>query len=178
MQRLPEGYTLTRADAGDIADLVAVQIAGDTLFEGTGLVAQTASDDHIPEGLLAEAIAARHVFVARDTQGRPVGFTLTSERGGTLYLDQVSVHPGHGRKGLGRALVRRVVADAKDRGLKSVTLSTFRDVAWNGPFYRKLGFREIPEGKHADWMCEIEALQAAKLDVDKRCFMRRRTGWI
>ena len=26
------------------------------------------------------------------------------------------------------------------RGLPSVTLGTFRDVGWNGPFYEKLGF--------------------------------------
>lgn len=175
MRRLPEGYTLTRADAADIADLIAIQIASDTLFAGTGLVAETALDDHIPEDLLASAVAARHVFIARDdTQGWPVGFTLTSERGSTLYLDQVSVHPDHGRRGIGRALVARVIDDARDRGLKSVTLSTFRDVAWNGPFYRKLGFREIPPAKRADWMNELEALQAETLDVSKRCFMRRR----
>jgi hypothetical protein len=34
---------------------------------------------------------------------------------------------------------------ARYRGLPAVTLTTFRDVPWNGPFYAKLGFRELSE---------------------------------
>lgn len=112
-------------------------------------------------------------------RGEAVGFALTSVRGASLYLDQISVDPAHGRKGLGAALMERVLKDAGRRGLKSVTLSTFRDLAWNGPFYRRLGFRELPRAQMQDWMREIEDIQKANgLDVSKRCFMIRKTGWL
>ncbi|MDP1554166.1 MAG: GNAT family N-acetyltransferase, partial [Hyphomonas sp.] len=90
----------------------------------------------------------------------------------------VSVHPEHGRRGLGAALIRRVFQDAADRGLKTVTLSTFRDLPWNAPFYRTLGFRELKRRQLTDWMLDIEARQAAVMDVTKRCFMVRRAGWL
>lgn len=175
MARLPDGYEITRADVEEIPALIAVNQAADTLFEGTGLVDGAAACENVPSEVFEAAIAARHVLVMRETQGAaPVGFALTSERGGTLYLDQVSVRPDHGRKGLGRALVRRVIADARRRGLAHVTLSTFRDLPWNGPFYRSLGFREIRREKMADWMCELETAQAETLDVAQRCFMQKR----
>jgi hypothetical protein len=40
-------------------------------------------------------------------------------------------------------LVNAVCDWATAEGLPAVTLTTFRDVAWNGPFYAKLGFREL-----------------------------------
>lgn len=176
MQRLPAGYRITRADADDIEALAAIHRASDVLFEGLDLFDVDAAENDIPSDILREAIQCRHLFVARDADGDPVGFALTSERGGSLYLDQVSVHPDHGRKGIGAALVRRVVGEAKDRRLRSVTLSTFRDPPWNRPFYRKLGFRDIKPARLEPWMEEIQAAQAETLDIDKRCFMRRRLG--
>ena len=174
MRRLPEGYAITGADAEDVPALVEINLAADELFAGTGLVDEASLTEHVPETVLEDAIAMRHLFVARFGQVDPVGFALTSVREGVLYLDQVSVHPDHGRKGIGAALVDRVVADARDRKLGSVVLSTFRELPWNGPFYKKLGFKEIKPEQLAPWMQELEATQAESLDVSKRCFMRRR----
>ena len=174
MRRLPDEYEITRADAEEVGDLIAIDVAANGLFAGTGLIDEAELDDHVPGEVLGEAIAGRNVFVARSGQGEVVGFTLTSERGGTLYLDQISVHPEHGKKGIGRALVDRVLTDGRDRRFRWVTLSTFRDVAWNGPFYRQFGFREIRRDKYAPWMEELEAAQAKTLDVTKRCFMQKR----
>ena len=88
------------------------------------------------------------------------------------------MHPDCGGKGLGTGLMRHVLQLAKQRRLKQVTLSTFRDVPWNGPFYGKLGFREIPRKDMADWMLELERIQAESLDVSQRCFMVRKIGWL
>ncbi|MCI4645668.1 MAG: GNAT family N-acetyltransferase [Hyphomonadaceae bacterium] len=175
MPRLPKGYKITRADPEEVDALISINLASDTLFANTGLVPVEDLGEHIPASIFLDAISARDVFVARHGKAeQPVGFTLTSERGGTLYLDQISVHPDHGRKGLGRALVKRVLEDARDRGLKQVTLSTFRDVAWNGPFYRSLGFRPVAVKKMAAWMQDLESAQAETLDVSKRHFMQKR----
>ncbi|MEO0785552.1 MAG: GNAT family N-acetyltransferase [Pseudomonadota bacterium] len=178
MRRLPEGYSITRADLHDVADLIAVNIASDTLFADTGLIGAEDLGDHVPAHVFEQAIGANEILVLRYADGAPVGFTLTSVRGGTLYLDQICVHPDHGRKGLGRLLMQRVFEDARERGFKTMSLSTFRDVAWNGPFYRSLGFKEIGEPKLADWMRDLQAAQAETLDITKRCFMQKRLRWL
>jgi hypothetical protein len=47
------------------------------------------------------------------------------------------------RRGLGGALVSTVCTWARAQGCPTVTLTTFRDVPWNGPFYQELGFSEL-----------------------------------
>ncbi|HBT36557.1 MAG TPA: GNAT family N-acetyltransferase, partial [Hyphomonas sp.] len=49
---------------------------------------------------------------------------------------------------------------------------------WNAPFYAKHGFREIRRSDMAEWMLELERIQAEELDVSKRCFMVRKIGWL
>jgi hypothetical protein len=69
--------------------------------------------------------------------------------------------------------VRRCLQEAEARSFRRVSLSTFRKVPWNGPFYRKLGFREIPVWRLQDWQIEIRELQKQTMDVKLRCFMQR-----
>ena len=179
MRRLPEGYSISGVAAEEIPALIAVDLAASQLFAGTGYLSDEDLTDHVPAEVFEAAIPLGHVFVARDRKGTPAGFVLTSEREGTLYIDQISVDPAHGRRGLGAALVNRVVRNATARKLKTVTLSTFRDLAWNGPFYRQLGFREISRKRMDPWMLVLEETQAeAGLDVARRCFMARRSGWL
>ncbi|WP_370039331.1 GNAT family N-acetyltransferase, partial [Nocardioides sp.] len=63
----------------------------------------------------------------------------------TAHLEQLSVRlPEHGRRGVGTALVHAACEEARWAGHDSLTLCTYRDVPWNGPFYRRLGFSEDP----------------------------------
>ncbi len=174
MLTLPEGYAITSVSHEDIAALIVIDKAASALFVPTGLIRPEMLDDHVPPDAFEAAIISDHVFAARDADGRPVGFILTSQRGNSLYLDQVSVHPEHGRKGLGTALVIRILREAEDRRLPDVILSTFRDLPWNGPFYISLGFRELPRSKLEPYMLEIEDAQRPHMDVSARCFMRRK----
>jgi ribosomal protein S18 acetylase RimI-like enzyme len=178
MRRLPGGYSISAAAPGEIPALIAVDLAAGQLFAGTGMLPDAALADHVPAEVFEAAMPGGHLLVARSKAGAPAGFALTSVRGRSLYLDQISVHPDHGRRGLGAALMRRVLKEAGRRRLQGVTLSTFRNLAWNAPFYRTLGFRELPRRRMADWMLAIEARQAEDMDVAQRCFMRRKTGWL
>jgi GNAT superfamily N-acetyltransferase len=56
------------------------------------------------------------------------------------HIWQLAVHPDHGRRGYGRALVGAVSEWARLHQFEAVTLTTYRDVPWNGPFYKSLGF--------------------------------------
>lgn len=173
MPSLPLGYEIRWAKAGDIAALISADRAASELFRPTGLVPDMAA---IPESIPAETLAAAiedKLVIAAATADRAVGFALCELRGDDLYLDQLSVDPSHGRKGLGAALLDAVAALAERRERRSVILSTFRDLPWNGPFYRRHGYKELPRKQMTDWMRDVEAVQAETLDVSLRCFMRR-----
>ena len=55
------------------------------------------------------------------------------------------------------------------RGLPSVTLGTFRDVGWNGPFYEKLGFEAVT--LTPAWQARLD--QSATWGVKRDLVMRR-----
>lgn len=92
----------------------------------------------------AAAWAGHDVFVAVAPNGGPVGYAAATPLDGFLHLAELSVDPDHGRIGIGAALVEAVAALADRRGLPGVTLTTFRDIPFNAPFYARLGFVELP----------------------------------
>jgi hypothetical protein len=54
-----------------------------------------------------------------------------------------------------------------------VTLSTFRHVAWNAPFYARLGFRELAEEQLGPGLRRVRADEARRgLDLSRRLVMR------
>lgn len=59
------------------------------------------------------------------------------------HVEQVSVDPAYARRGLGRRLLDHVAEVARRQGLDAVTLTTFRDVPWNAPYYLRCGFRVL-----------------------------------
>lgn len=77
-------------------------------------------------------------------------------------------------RGLGARLLEEVCAWAESRGYLAVTLSTFRDVPWNGRFYRKRGFRDLHPEEWSPGMMAIREHEAKHgLRVDVRVFVRR-----
>ena len=82
------------------------------------------------------------VWVAHNDTGL-VGFAASAAFDDGLHLWELAVrHEAQGR-GAGRALVSAVVMEAERRAMASVTLTTFRAIPWNAPFYARLGFVEL-----------------------------------
>jgi GNAT superfamily N-acetyltransferase len=79
-------------------------------------------------------------WVAVDSQDRPIAYLLGSIVDGSAHVDQVSVAPAHTRRGLGAALIEHLAAIARAEGRPALTLTAFRDVPWNAPYYQRLGF--------------------------------------
>ena len=114
------------------------------------------------------------VWVACGPDDDPVGMIVASIRCGNAYIEELDVLPEHGRRGLGTQLIERVCDWGRKQGCAAVDLSTFRDIAWNGPFYRKNGFRDLsPEEWTADMPRIREIETALGLVADARVFMRR-----
>ncbi len=59
---------------------------------------------------------------------------------GSIYTDQLWVHPDHRKLGLGRALLERVHAYGHEQGCTMATLATMSFQAAQG-FYAKLGYQ-------------------------------------
>jgi ribosomal protein S18 acetylase RimI-like enzyme len=74
-----------------------------------------------------------------------VGFAHVMELEGIAHLEQLAVRPASHRQGIGTALVRAAMAEAGRRGYAVISLCTYADVPWNGPFYASLGFVELTD---------------------------------
>jgi hypothetical protein len=62
---------------------------------------------------------------------------------------------------------------AIDLALPAVTLSTFRSIPWNAPYYANLGFVEVPPDDPLPRIAHVAGLEAAHgLSMADRCFMR------
>jgi GNAT superfamily N-acetyltransferase len=104
----------------------------------------------------------------------PVGFAHVTElEGDAVHLQEIDVHPAHAQRGLGTALVLEVCNWAADTR-RSVTLTTFRDVAWNMPFYAGLGFDIVPDTELSPALQSIVDDEVRRgLDRSRRVVMRR-----
>lgn len=123
--------------------------------EAGRLYATAGLPDDLPgltESSVKEAQSRERLWVAV-TKSDVVGFALAWDRPRALHLRELSVAMAWMRQGIGRRLVESVAAEAKAIGLPRVTLTTFRDVAWNAPLYRRWGFEPYTDGEA--WMQRI-----------------------
>lgn len=163
------------ATALDIQALQAVEVDAGTRFQEVGL-AEIADDPPPTAEELSPYIRFGTAFVAVDDD-QVLGYALCSALDGDAHLDQVSVAREAQGLGIGRALIDRVDRWAASHGFEWLTLTTFRDVEFNGPLYLHLGFEELPVG---DYGPELVAMRRAEtdagLDLTPRVAMRRRVG--
>ena len=89
----------------------------------------------------------------------------------SLFIVELSVHLDWQGKGIGRQLINAVADHAREGGLSSLTLTTFRDVPWNAPFYARLGFDYVTE-LTPELRQKREDETAHGLAFDSRCAMR------
>lgn len=157
---LPHGYSLRPARPEQFEALNAIEIAAASIFP-PGIIPEQFLSDHVPLDVLAEAQKNGLLWVALDEAERPVGYALLQIADGFALLAQVDVHPKHGRKGLGRALIGRVAAQARELGQTELYLSTFGTVPWNAPFYQKLGFKVLEPAEQPEFMLKILQNEAA-----------------
>ena len=134
-------YLIMLARPRDLPLIPAIELAAARLLAG-----------HAPSSVLSETTTQFELRMARRAgrlwvalaDDEPVGFAhvVVHERG-VAHLEEVDVHPDHARRGLGRRLVQTVCAWATSHGFDAVTLTTFRHLPWNMPFYAKLGFEPV-----------------------------------
>ena len=142
------GYTIRRATPRDAASLPRIERAAARLFleyaEVLGLTSEMLERTNSIQDF-ARAEQAGLLWVAVTREDTAVGF----------------------------ALLRRVCESAQAAGRDRVTLSTFRDVPWNAPFYARHGFRVLSLAEMTPGLIRLrENEQGRGLRTDLRVVMR------
>ena len=169
---LEAGYEITIARPQDLSRLPAIELAAAALLAGhapAAVLNETTSEQE-----LTKAQAEARLWVAL-VNNQPVGFAqveLLEEH--HAHLKEIDVHPDHGRRGIGTRLVETVCEWAARSGYADITLTTFRDVRWNMPFYASLGFEAIPASALSPALLRIMANEIQRgLDPSRRVAMKR-----
>jgi GNAT superfamily N-acetyltransferase len=104
---------------------------------------EIAADEPFAIAELEAFLAAGRAWVAVDDDDRPVAYLVSDVVDGCAHVEQVSVVAAHAGRGLGATLIDHLDALARREGRAALTLTTFRDVPWNAPYYERLGFEPI-----------------------------------
>jgi L-ascorbate metabolism protein UlaG (beta-lactamase superfamily) len=164
-------YSIIAARPRDIQALAAIERAAATLLAGHA--PESALNDTTDEATFLEARTHGRLWVAL-IDDVPVGFALVEMLDhGLPHLEEIDVLPEHGRRGIGTALVSAACAWASQAGHSELTLTTFRHLPWNEPFYARLGFREVPDDHLSPHLAAIVDDETARgFDPSRRVVMR------
>jgi GNAT superfamily N-acetyltransferase len=171
---VPDDVVIRPAVTSDFARLQAIEVAAGGMFRPLGMDL-VADDDPFTGDELGAYAGAGHAWVAAPAGDAPAdGYLLLDVVDGAAHVEQVTVHPDAARRGIGRALVEHAADWAAANGFTALTLTTFRDVPWNGPYYERLGFRYLrPDEEGAGLRRVRDHERAHGLDAWPRASMRR-----
>ncbi|MGW5668016.1 GNAT family N-acetyltransferase [Micromonospora sp. NPDC003776] len=169
-----EQSRIARAD--ELTEVQRIEVASGAPFRGIGMT-EVADMPPLPLDALAAAQRAGRLLVTVDAGDRPIAFVVIEPVDGCAHVQQLSVDPAYARRGIGRRLLDDVTGWAAGRGLPALTLTTFRSVPWNGPYYARCGFRELTGAEVTPGLAALLAAEAALgLDPAERIAMRRPVG--
>lgn len=161
-------YCFRIAERHEYGVLPAVERAAAALFRESPY-------PHLADGPLAadSMEPGDTVWIVAD-EDSIVGFAICRKSGAALHIQEIDIHPAHARRGLGKQLIEHVVHFARRRHFEAVTLTTFADVAWNGPYYARLGFLLVPmDVMSAELRDILVAERAAGIPMAQRIAMQR-----
>jgi GNAT superfamily N-acetyltransferase len=171
--RLNMTIDVRRAALADAVALPAIERSAAQLFRLDPSLAWLADAEVPAAARHLLAIEQAYVWVAANSDGQLTGFVRAVAIDQHLHIEELSVSQAFQGQGMGRALVAAVIEQARAMQLNSVTLTTFRDLPWNAPFYQRLGFvalANVQADRHLR-----DALQAEVrygFPAERRCAMR------
>jgi GNAT superfamily N-acetyltransferase len=153
---------------GDIPAVQGVEVLAGERFRTITDLRIASCADHPPMSAVAlqRFIDGDAAWVATALDGRVVGFLVGRHLDGGSHLEEVAVLPDHGGRGVATSLLDTMLEWTRKNSLPRVTLTTFRDVPWNRPFYERRGFHCIPVG-------ELSAVLDALLDEEEHFGLHR-----
>lgn len=165
-------FVIRKAKPADAKLLPAIERSAGKAFLALPDLAWIADDDVQSVDRHIELIVGGASWVAVDQHDQPIGFLNAEKLEASLHIWELAVQHEFQGQGIGRGLIEHVIETARSEGAAALTLTTFREVAWNQPFYERLGFHTLD----ADTMpTELQTLLdnevANGLPGEKRCAM-------
>jgi GNAT superfamily N-acetyltransferase len=126
----------TPADTAALVDLLAAQLRDHGL---------AAAGEQVRRGVETAFAMGATLLVAVE-EGGPVGVLLANriasvEHGGAvLYIEELFVEPSSRRRGIARALIERLISDARSAGVRALELEIDAGHEPARALYRRLGF--------------------------------------
>ena len=154
---------LARAD--DVERMADIERNAGEPFRALGMDAVAEDEPPNPSDLLTYVDGER-AFVVVGGDDTAVAYTIFDLVDGAAHIEQVSVDPSHSRHGLGRSLISKIEEWAAARGIAALTLTTFVEVPWNGPYYARLGFRYLKPEEEGPQLRAIRRHEA-ELGLDR-----------
>jgi GNAT superfamily N-acetyltransferase len=169
---VPDRGSVRRARVTELDDLRAIEIAAGAPFRDLGMDA--IADDTPPSTVVLRGGLERDGLWVLEVDGAPVAYLLDDVVDGHAHVEQVSVDPAHAGHGYGRRLVEHLAGRARAAGRDALTLTTFTEVPWNGPYYVRLGFRALADDELGPGLRAVRRAETARgLDRWRRAAMIR-----
>ena len=170
---MSDDWRIRLARGGDAEAMSKVEADAAALFDSDPTLADiTLPPPRDPNAY--RAIVARGHSLVVEAGDSVVGFAACRAYGRELHLHELSVAVSWQGKGIGAALLEAVAIDARNAGMRAVTLETFIDVAWNAPFYARHGFELVEDvATHPRLAVELDGAVEAGLPRERRCAMIR-----
>jgi GNAT superfamily N-acetyltransferase len=166
---------IRQASTDELERLRAIEHDACRAFADVGMLG-VASDPAASIAELEAYRAAGNAWVAVDAGDHPIAYLLSHLVDGCAHIEQVSVASTHAHRGIGAALVDHLTATAAARGIPALTLTAFRDVPWNAPYYSRLGFEVLERADQGPELRQLIEHEARSIPSDApRVAMRRPT---
>lgn len=143
-------YTLRLARPEDTSDILNISKSAETKFgQHDKAFAQLAEGEQTYAAKkIQETFEKGQIFLAEHVD-KPVGFLATFQKDTALYIAEISVSSDYNGKGIGSMLLKAVLQLARERAIENkesearVSLTTYVEIPWNGPFYLRRGFKVV-----------------------------------
>ncbi|WP_025127347.1 GNAT family N-acetyltransferase [Pseudomonas sp. PH1b] len=164
---------IRRAQEPDAAFLPAIETSAAELFRLDPELAWLAEAEVADAASHQDNIQRHPVWVAVTADNQRCGFLNAQVCDRELHVWEISVASHHQGRGIGRRLLQAARKYARQQRLQALTLSTFRELPWNEPFYQRQGFVTLEESQLDSRLRRVLADEARHgLPVQRRCAMR------
>jgi predicted N-acetyltransferase YhbS len=165
--------TFRLAELDEIEAVRAIEYEAAQRFATVGMTG-IADAQPMKADFVRRKIEASEIVVAVNDAARCVAFVMFAPLPTSFYIEELDVLTAWAGRRIGAELIEQVDLLARKAGVQQLVLSTFRDVPWNAPYYRRLGFSVIETAQLDAKLRAIRATHVDRgLDESKRVFMCR-----
>lgn len=164
-------FAVRQARSTDIALLEYVERSAGEIFRTVGY-GHLLDGPTVDPALLAYMVISNSLWVAVNRWDQPIGFAGGQNIAGNFHLVELSVAQEFQGKGIGSALMATVLDETRRDGYGRISLTTFRHIPWNAPFYSRMGFMEVnPADMGREYLEIMDHEAQSGLDMKQRCVM-------